>query len=51
MKEIENLKSQNKKKRKIFLNISKFLKSFLELTPRQRFYICKTIENVKKHNL
>ncbi len=29
----------------------KFIRAFLSLTPKQRFYILKTIENLKKYHL
>ena len=35
----------------VFPLFYQFARSFLDLTPKQRYYILQTIENLKKHHL
>lgn len=57
MKQIKNIKRHKTKERKqkIFnfspIIIGKFLYNFYRLTPSQKQYLLKTMENIRKHNL
>ena len=57
MKQIQNIKRHKTKKpaEKIsnfsLITIGKFLYNFYRLTPNQKLYLLKTMENIRKHNL
>ena len=57
MKEIKNIKKHKTKKlAQIISNFSpliagKFLYNFCRLTPNQKIYLLKTMENIRKYNL
>lgn len=57
MKQIKNIKRNKIKEwaQKIFnfspIIIVKFLYNFYRLTPSQKQYLLKTMENIRKHNL
>ena len=57
MKQIKNIKKHKTKEMepKILkispISIGKFLYNFYRLTPTQKLYIIKTMENIRKYNL
>ena len=57
MKRIKNIKKHNIKKMAQKLTnfspivIGKFLYNFYRLTPNQKIYLLKTMENIRKYNL
>lgn len=57
MKQIKNIKRHKTKERKQKISdfspiiIVKFLYNFYRLTPSQKQYLLKTMENIRKHNL
>ncbi len=57
MKQIKNIKRHKTKERKQkisdfspIINV-KFLYNFYRLTPNQKLYLLKTMENIRKYNL
>jgi len=57
MKQIKNIKKYKTKKRVQRISnfsliiIGKFLYNFYRLTPNQKLYLLKTMENIRKYNL
>ena len=57
MKQIKNIKRHNTKELSQRISnfspiiIGKFLYNFYRLTPNQKIYILKTMENIRKYNL
>lgn len=57
MKQIKNIKRHKTKERKQKISdfspiiIVKFLYNFYRLTPNQKLYLLKTMENIRKYNL
>lgn len=57
MKQIKNIKRHKTKERKQKISdfspiiIGKFLYNFYRLTPNQKLYLLKTMENIRKYNL